>query len=87
MVKGMYDEDGNPLPELDPTSNAYQLVALLHHCRKYGFRIGPTVQVGDVIVQVQDLEQRLAKEPSLPRDKGPWAAAGHDEDEFGGPAE
>lgn len=53
------DEDGNTLPELDPMSGMAQIIVLLEYGRKRGFRIGPTVQVGDTIVQVQDLRQAV----------------------------
>ena len=53
----IHDEHGNPLPVLDPTSSAYQLVALLEYCRARGFRIGPYVKIGDVAAQVQDIRQ------------------------------
>lgn len=74
----MTDERGNALPALDPASSVYQLVALLEYARIRGFRIGPTVKIGDVTIQVQDLRQsegRGVPEPEV----GPWAAAGFPE--------
>lgn len=60
----IHDEHGNPLPALDPTSAAYQLVALLEYARVRGYRIGPFVKIGDVVAQVQDLRQDRSSAPS-----------------------
>ena len=76
----MHDRDGNPVPEIDPLSSAGQLVALLHHARKHRFKLGPYVKVGDVVVQVQDLDQGTGRDLEMPVDRGPWAAAGYDPD-------
>lgn len=74
----MTDEHGNALPALDPTSAAYQLVALLEYARIRGFRIGPMVKIGDVVVQVQDLRQDEGR-GTPPLEVGPWTAAGFPE--------
>ncbi len=74
----MNDEHGNALPAIDPTSSVYQLVALLEYARRRGFRIGPTVRIGDVTVQVQDLRQSEGTGTPIP-DVGPWTAAGYPE--------
>lgn len=42
------------LPITDPIQRA---IHLLGFARKHGFRIGPTLQVGDVIMQVEDIRQ------------------------------
>jgi hypothetical protein len=52
------DDDGNELAPPDPTSHVGQVIYLLEYGRKRGFRIGPTVQIGDVIVQVADIRQQ-----------------------------
>jgi hypothetical protein len=73
------DEDGNILPALDPSSGVAQIITLLEYGRKRGFRIGPTVQVGDVIVQVKDLKQEEAYAiRNLPNDGSIWDDAGFD---------
>jgi hypothetical protein len=72
------DDDGNPLPVPDSKSEVGQLIYLLEWGRLRGFRLGPTIQVGDLIVQVRDLRQpegRADRDDTT--DAGPWAAAGY----------
>ena len=74
------DDEGNPLGVPDPKSDAGQLIYLLEWARLRGFRLGPTVQIGDLIVQVTDLRQQEGRRGSGGEsDRGPWAAAGHDD--------
>lgn len=74
------DEDGNLLPPLDPKSGISQIIYLLEYGRLRGFKIGPTVQVGDTIVQVRDLEQEkeLSGDPSATQTTI-WQEHGHDD--------
>jgi hypothetical protein len=60
------DEDGNIInpPQVDSPITA--IVWLLEYGRKRGFKIGPTVQVGDTIVQVEDLRQAKQTQPQSP---------------------
>ncbi len=51
------DDDGNELAPPEPGSPIANIIYLLEYGRRRGFRIGPTVQVNDVIVQVSDLRQ------------------------------
>lgn len=51
------DEDGNALPPPDPGSDVAQIIYLIEYARTRSFRIGPTVKVGDAVVQVVDLRQ------------------------------
>lgn len=60
MARREDDSDAVKLPRNDDVSRA---IALLEWGRRRGFLIGPTVQVGDVIMQVQDLRQ--AKQEGL----------------------
>lgn len=62
MVKNIeiVDDDGNAIPTPPPDSAVSQIVWLLEYGRTRGFRIGPTVQVGDTIIQVADLRQAAA---------------------------
>lgn len=53
------DEDGNALPPPEPGSPVAAVIYLLEYGRLRGFRIGPTVQVDGVIVQVADLRQQM----------------------------
>ena len=46
-------------PVLPPTDDVARVIALLEWARCRGYRIGPTLQVGGVIMNVEDL--RLAK--------------------------
>lgn len=54
------DENGNAFPPPEPGTPVAQIIYLLEYGRSRGFRIGPTVQVGDTIVQVRDLRQEAA---------------------------
>lgn len=71
-----HDDDGNPLAVPDPTSNVGQLIYLLEWARQRGFRVGPTIQIGDLVVQVQDIRQASASHADEP-DPGPWRQAGY----------
>lgn len=51
------DPDGNTLPAPPVGTNVGDLIYLLEYGRKRGFRIGPTVKIGEVTVQVRDLRQ------------------------------
>ncbi len=51
------DDDGNVLSPPEPGSPVAQIIYLLEYARARGFRIGPSVQVSDTIVQVRDLRQ------------------------------
>lgn len=77
MIKPLADEDGNDILPVDPASPIGQLIYLLEWGRKRGFRIGPTVQIGDTIVQVRDLREQVqgerAPEGSI------WEEHGHSE--------
>lgn len=54
------DDDGNEWAPPEPGTPIAHVIYLLEYGRKRGFRIGPTVQVGDTIVQVADLRQQAA---------------------------
>lgn len=70
-----HDDDGNDLV-LDPKSDVGQLIYLLEYARQRKFQIGPTVQIGSVIVQVRDL--RLFGEKGEP-ESDIWKENGHEE--------
>lgn len=53
----LIDDDGNVIPCPPPDSPVAMIVWLIEYGRKRKFRIGPTVQIGDVIVQVKDLRE------------------------------
>lgn len=74
------DDDGNPLALPAADSDVGQLIYLLEWARLRGFRVGPMIQVGDLIVQVQDLRQTEGRhDRDDAPDRGPWAEAGHDD--------
>ena len=50
----VHDEDGNDLPPLPEDSPVHAIIYMLEYGRVRGFRFGPTLQVGDIIVQVTD---------------------------------
>ncbi len=72
------DDNGNIIDPPDPTSDVGQIIYLLEYARLRGFRIGPTVQVGDAIVQVVDLRQQQenARSKEIP-EADVWEAHGH----------
>ncbi len=70
------DEDGDELTPLDPKSNMAQLIHLLEYSRLKGYQVGPTIQVGDVIVQVRDLKLKVGV-PGKP-ERTIWEENGHD---------
>jgi hypothetical protein len=74
-----FDDEGGELPVAPRDSDVGQLIYLLEWARIRGFRVGPTVQVGELIVQITDLRQDEGRR-SDPPDPGPWAAAGHVEE-------
>lgn len=49
-----HDDDGNNLTPPKADSDVGQLIYLLEWGRQRGFQIGPTIQIGTVIVQVRD---------------------------------
>lgn len=69
------DEDGNAVPLPPVESDLAQLIQLLEYGRKRGFRIGPTVQIGKIAVQVADLRQDEHTGRDEPQVDA-WAAAG-----------
>jgi len=78
------DEDGNIVPVPPAESDLAQLIQLLEYGRRRGFRIGPTVRVGALVVQVQDLRQNESQlgdelEPQM----GAWEAFGYTENAKG----
>lgn len=75
------DEDGNVVPVPPADSDLAQLIQLLEYGRRRGFRIGPTVQIGKLAVQVADLRQDEEPGRAGLDDPGPWKAAGYDGDE------
>jgi hypothetical protein len=56
-IKDVLDDDGNVIAPPPPEHPVMAVIYLLEYGRKRGFKIGPTVQVGDTIVQVADLRQ------------------------------
>lgn len=75
------DEDGNVVPVPPAESDLAQLIQLLEYGRRRGFRIGPTVKIGQLVTQVQDLRQTEGTGQGLEPDPGPWRAAGYEGDE------
>jgi hypothetical protein len=59
-IKDVLDDDGNIIDPPPPDHPVHAVIYLLEYGRKRGFKIGPTVQVGDTIVQVADLRQARA---------------------------
>jgi hypothetical protein len=62
------DDDGNALPPPAPDTDVALIIYLLEYGRKRGFRIGPTLKVGETVLQVADLRQaqQSASEGSVP---------------------
>lgn len=80
----VHDEAGNAIA-IDPASPIAPVVQLLEYGRARGFRIGPLVKIGDVVVQVQDLRQTEGRGQAGPASgPGPWTLAGYPEGDEGG---
>lgn len=80
--KDLADEDGNALPKVDPATDLGQLTTLLEWARIRGFRIGPAVQIGSIVVQVEDLRPRVTKDGGDETAAVDiWKAHGYDGDE------
>lgn len=73
------DDDGNDLPVPPADSDVGQLIYLLEYGRQRGFRIGPTVQIGNLIVQVNDLRQKEGRTNTNQPETTIWQENGHDE--------
>lgn len=54
MKNELIDTEGNVIPPPDASSDVARLIYLLEYCRHRRFRLGPIVQVGDVVVNVVD---------------------------------
>jgi hypothetical protein len=81
MARRSSDELPAPLPATDHVTRA---IRLLEWARAKGVRIGPTLQVGDVIMQVTDMRQRAVDGTGGPADdvpQGPYAEHGLSDDE------
>lgn len=77
-----HDEDGNNLTPPPADSDVHAIIYLLEYGRSRGFQIGPTIQVGSVIVQVADLRQAAAHSAAGRKSEpetSVWKAHGHDE--------
>jgi hypothetical protein len=78
--KDIIDDDGNMIDPPPADHPVRAIVWLLEYGRTRGFRIGPTVQVGDTIVQVQDMRLRDRSEPQQSAPEPTiWQANGHDD--------
>ena len=52
------DEDGNVMPVPGPEAgDVAKAIYLLEYARLRGFRIGPTLKIGEIDMQVRDLRQ------------------------------
>lgn len=61
------DDDGNLLAPPEPGTDAANVIYLLEYARKRGFRLGGTLKVGEIVVQVVDLRQAAQQDrPSAP---------------------
>lgn len=74
--------DGEMLKPPPDDSDVAQIIYLLEWGRMRGFVLGPTIQVGETIVQVTDpvLERRVKADAtsSNPRPATIWEEAGYD---------
>ena len=52
------DDDGNALAPPEPGTDVANIIFLLEYGRTRGFRIGPTLKVGETVLQVVDLRQQ-----------------------------
>ncbi len=68
------DDDGNDLTAPGPDTDVGQLIYLLEWARQRGFQIGPTIQIGNVVVQVRD---KRASEQDREPDRDIFEEHGH----------
>lgn len=76
------DEDGNIIQPPLPDSPVAQIIYLLEYGRHHGYKIGPEIQVGDVLLKVEDLRQMrdLKNEAAQGhQERTIWQEHGHDE--------
>lgn len=73
-----HTKDGVDLVPPDPTTPVGQLIYLIEWARIRGVRIGPAVQIGDLVIQIADLRQTEGSRDA-PVDPGWLAAHGHTE--------
>jgi hypothetical protein len=72
------DPEGNTMPPPEPGTPMAQAIYLLEYGRLRGFRIGPTIQIGDVILQVSDLRQQVQVQKAQKADAPPDIEEGSD---------
>lgn len=70
MKISIIDDDGNDIPVPDPGSDVMKLIYLLEYCRKRRFRLGENVQIGEVTVQVVDLDLAMRGDAGESRVRG-----------------
>lgn len=75
-----HDDDGNPIPIPDASSDALDLFAIMEYGRRKGFQFGGAIRVGKIAIQrVVDLRQHEARRDlGEDPDPGVWAAHGYD---------
>ncbi len=52
------DDDGNVLPRPAPDHDVSAAIYLMEYCRTRGFQVGPTLKVGETLIQIRDLRQQ-----------------------------
>lgn len=77
MKRPVSDENGEEFPPLDPNSDVAKTIHLLEWARARRFRLGPVVQVGDVIINVVDLDQVSVNKRPDADEVDIWTQAGH----------
>lgn len=75
------DDDGNIIPPPPPDSPVWAAIYLLEYARKRQFKIGPNIQVGDLMFNVTDLQQLGAARREGPAEVSIWKAHGYDGDD------
>ena len=75
------DDDGNLIAPPPPDHPVMAVLYLLEYGRKRGFRIGPTVQVGDTIVQVRDMRLKEDRPAPGTPEASIWQENGFDDRE------
>ncbi len=75
------DDDGNTIPQPPADHPVMTIIYLIEYGRKRGFRIGPTVQVGDTIVQVRDMRLKEDQPPETAPERTIWQENGFDDKE------
>lgn len=68
-MKIKVSDDGGNLHEIDPATDVGGALLILEYARARGFKVGPMLQVGGVVMQVSDTRQESGRSHDEPVDE------------------